>query len=121
MTSFIIPVIVIGLILAVSFFVTAAAARRLGRAPDTALPPGLTLVEGPGCRLCPEIRAQAERSGVTPHVITGPPGKLESLRVKGIPTVFVVDAMGSIRARRTGEAALLELGGLLDMVADQAL
>ncbi|MBT8193009.1 MAG: hypothetical protein KJP22_06390 [Acidimicrobiia bacterium] len=87
--------------------------RRRGPAP-TVLPPGITVLTGPGCALCGPVERALLRAGAAPRVadihevdLSGPP-------IRSLPVALVVDHEGGVVMRRSGRAALDDAAALAD-------
>jgi hypothetical protein len=114
MTELALRIALLAALLAIALLVSRWASRRRGRVTVTSLPPGITVVTGPHCRLC-GLALDAIRFALpdlTPHVIEGPRALLEDLRIRSLPTVLVVNEEGEVLARRNGHAAVREARSL---------
>ena len=99
-------VVLLGLAVAAAWVIVALSERRRAGS-SSSLAPGVTVVVGASCRLCPPlIRALRDR-GVAPNIVD-----VDSARVPGVqsvPTLFVVDHAGRVRLRRSGASALADV------------
>lgn len=97
--------------LAAAWLAVAAWERRRG-APRPAFRAGLTVITGPGCRLCEPVVRELRRCGAEPWVVDVaelPPG---ALGASSLPVAVVVDGAGDVVLRRAGRAALDDAGAL---------
>ncbi len=67
------------------------------------LPPGLTVVTGPGCRLCGPVLAALRRAGAEPLIVDV---SSTPVAVASLPTALVVGERGRVILRRAGRSAL---------------
>ena len=78
--------------------------------------PGITVVTGPDCRLCPALVLALDVAGVEYRrvdVATEPP----PAGVRGLPTILVADNAGAVAIRRSGRSALADLETVLAVAA----
>lgn len=94
-----------------AFAAVALTARRNPSGTAPSLAPGLTLISGPGCRLC-EPAVQALRRAGARVEVTEDPELREALSVRALPTALVVDADGEVIMRRSGRAVISDAGAL---------
>lgn len=80
--------------------------RRPGLRNRSGLLPGVTLVTGPGCRLCDAAEAALRRHQVTSRRVTV--DRFPDLGVRAVPTVLVADRRGRLVLRRSGRAAITD-------------
>ncbi len=85
--------------------------RRRG-AGRIAIPPGLTLVTGPGCALCGPVQRALARAGVEPRLAEVDSFELPGPQIRSLPVALLVDASGTVVMRRSGRAALDDAGAL---------
>jgi hypothetical protein len=98
--------LLLALVIGLVALVVAALERRRGPVRPGTLRPGVTVVTGPGCTLCPPTLAALEARGITPAVydVSRAPAGLGT--VMSLPSVYVVDDQGEVVLRRSGRAAL---------------
>lgn len=101
----IVRLVVLVLAVGLAFGVVAVVERRRGRTA-VALPAGVTLVTGPGCRLCAAAARAltAADPGLAVRVVDV--AELTDGSVRSVPTVIVADGSGGIVLRRSGRAAI---------------
>lgn len=90
--------------------------RRPGR-DRPGLPKGLTLVTGPGCRLCGPVERALRRAGVVPRIVDVETAVVPGPPIRSLPVAMVVDTGGEVVMRRAGRSALDDAG----LLAAQAL
>jgi hypothetical protein len=103
-----------GILVAVMGGAFAAAALTSRRNPAVAAMPlqqGLTLISGPGCRLCEPAVQALQRAGAS-VVVTEDPEIRDQLGVRALPTAFVVDANGAVIMRRSGRTVISDAAAL---------
>ena len=106
-------------VLAGAFVAVGLFERRNGTEGTVRLSSGLTLISGPGCRLC-EPAAEALRRAGAQVSITEDPALREELRVRSLPTAIVVDDAGQVVMRRSGRSVITDAGALAQAAADLA-
>jgi hypothetical protein len=79
--------------------------RRPGRS-QPGLPLGLTLITGPGCRLCGLVERALRRAGVVPRIVDVEFAQLPGYPIRSLPVAVVVDGDGEVVMRRAGRSAL---------------
>jgi hypothetical protein len=94
-----------------AFAAVALTSRRNPGVAKMVLAPGLTLVSGPGCRLC-EPAVQALRRAGARVEVTEDAELRDSLSVRALPTAFVVAADGEVIMRRSGRAVISDAAAL---------
>lgn len=78
--------------------------------------PGVTVVTGPDCRLCPALILALDAAGVVYRrvdVATEP----APAGVRALPTILVADNAGTVAIRRSGRAAMVDLDTVLGVAA----
>lgn len=97
-------------VIVIAFLVVGIWTRRRGRSVKTTLPPGITIVIGPDCRLCrPAIDAIHHVDPAIDYNVVDlekEDADTGGLPVKAVPTVVVVDGKGRVLVRRSGHAAI---------------
>jgi hypothetical protein len=82
--------------------------------------PGITVVTGPDCRLCPGLILALDVAGVEYRrvdvAMASPPAGVRSL-----PTILVADDNGIVAIRRSGRSAMADLDAVLAVAADRSL
>ncbi|MEX1004282.1 MAG: hypothetical protein WD990_08555 [Acidimicrobiia bacterium] len=78
--------------------------------------PGITVITGPDCRLCPALILALDVAGVEYRrvdvsVEAAPAG------VRSLPTILVADSAGAVAIRRSGRSAIADLDTVLGMAA----
>ena len=80
------------------------------------LDPGITVVTGPDCRLCPALILALDVAGVAYRrvdvAMESAPGG-----VRALPTILVADAAGTVAIRRSGRSAMADLDTVLGVAA----
>ena len=78
--------------------------------------PGITVVTGPDCRLCPALILALDVAGVEYRRVDvateSPPTGVRSL-----PTILVADTAGALAIRRSGRSAMADLDTVLAVAA----
>lgn len=89
------------------------------RVPSPRRPvPGLTLVTGADCRLCPLAVAAVGDAGIPVSIVDIADAADPSIR--SIPTAFVADADGRVIARRSGRSAIAAMPELISLARSVA-
>ena len=107
---FVILLAVVGLALAVVW------ARERLTPRGTQVSPGITVVTGPDCRLCPALVLALDVAGVEYRRVdvateAAPAG------VRALPTILVADSAGAVVIRRSGRSATADLDTVLGVAA----
>lgn len=76
--------------------------RRRGSARSAT--PGLTLVTGPDCTLCPLAIKALQETGMPYRVVDV--SRAEDLDVRALPTLLLIGTTGQVEWRRTGRSAV---------------
>lgn len=80
------------------------------------LEPGITVVTGPDCRLCPALILALDIAGVEYRrvdvAMEEPPAGIRAL-----PTILVADSAGTVAIRRSGRSAMADLDTVLAVAA----
>lgn len=84
--------------------------RAVGR--SDVIGPGLTLITGPDCRLCPLAVAATAGAGIPVRIVDI--GAVNDPSIKSLPTALVADRSGVVLASRSGRSAI---SGMSDLIA----
>ncbi len=90
--------------------------RRRPRRAVLGLPPGLVVVVGDGCPLCPAAVRRLRQAGPGVTVIDGHDPRVRGLGIRSVPTALVVGSDGRPLLRRSGRSVLADA----DLLATEA-
>lgn len=102
--------LVLGLALIVVWF------RERSHPRTRLVPPGITVLTGPDCRLCGPLLRALDELGADYRLLDVTRDPLP-LAVNSLPTVLVGDGLGALALRRTGRAAISDLSTILAVAA----
>lgn len=109
--------LILVVIIGVALAVVELRERRL--LPAARVMPGITVVTGPGCRLCPPLLAALDASPATYRLVdvarTPPPEG-----VRAMPTVLVADEWGKVFLRRSGRSAVTDVETIVAAAAERS-
>jgi hypothetical protein len=104
--------LIVLVVLAGAFAVVAVGERRRGAPRLSGLGPGVTVITGPGCRLCaPTVSALLQR-GVAATVLDVDELPSSIGPIRSLPTVYVVAEGGAVIMRRSGRSALVDAAAI---------
>jgi hypothetical protein len=114
--STVLRLIVLALVLGGAMLTVAGLQRRIPRT-KVGLGPGITLVTGPGCTLCGAARNALSSAGGSIAEVDVNDLVVAPLRIRSLPTVYVVANDGRVLARRSGRAAITDAHRLVASLA----
>jgi hypothetical protein len=104
-------------LLAVFGLALAVVAIRERRNPAIGrIQPGITVLTGPDCRLCPPLLLLLDAAGAPYRLLDVTLHRIPTA-VRALPTVLVADERGEVALRRSGRSALTDLETILAVAA----
>lgn len=104
--------LIVAAVVSVSWVVVRFLERRpAGRAQDLA--PGLTLITGRDCGLCPAAVAATDGAGVSISIIDI--DEVSDPSIRSLPIALVADRTGTVIASRSGRSAITAMPELIAM------
>jgi len=104
-------------LLAVFGVALAVVAIRERRDPRTGwIQPGITVLTGPDCRLCPLLLALLDAADAR-YLLVDVTRQRVPAGVRALPTVLVADERGEVALARSGRSALTDIDTILAVAA----
>ena len=110
-----IRIVTLIVVIGIAYLVVAVAERRT-RPATVGLPPGLTVISAPNCRLCVSAIAALRARVSTLNVVDVSEAPDSLGRIRGVPHVVVIDVDGDVVMRRSGRSVLTDS----DRIANRA-